>query len=485
MATKKRYKTSTASKLEVSQLDACSWELRKTGGMNVPGRIIANSEIMRQLDAKVFTQLANVASLPGIVDAAFAMPDAHCGYGFPIGGVAAFLPERGGVVSAGGVGFDIACGVRSLLTNISALDIRSRQKELADSLFAHVPAGLGVAAPDELNSKDLESLLYLGARWAVDAGFGEQRDLEYCEEHGAMQGADPDHVSPHAKERLKTQVGTLGSGNHYLEVQEVVEIFDKQAAQAFGLQQGMAICSIHCGSRGLGHQIGTDYLALMLKEANRHGINLPDKELACAPLHSKVGQNYLAAMAAGVNCALANRQVITHLARQAFAKVFPQSRLDLLYDVSHNTCKQETHTLGAKQMRLYVHRKGATRALGPSHPDLPSAYKQVGQPVLIGGSMGTRSYVLTGCAASLAFASANHGAGRILSRSQAKKQFKGRDVVNSLHHQGVTLRVASYRGAAEEAPEAYKDVDAVVNVAEQAGLARKVAALMPLVCIKG
>lgn len=485
MAAKKKKMAGSTAKHEVSQVNACIWELLKTGQMNVPGRIFADAAIMRQLDTRVFTQLANVASLPGVVDAAFAMPDAHSGYGFPIGGVAAFLPERGGVVSAGGVGFDIACGVRTLLTGLSADDVRSRQKELADSLFARVPAGLGVSGKRELTNKELERFLSLGARWAVNAGFGEQRDLEYCEERGAMPGADPDQVSQQAKDRMKSQVGTLGSGNHYLEVQEVVDIFDSQAAQAFGLRQGMVVCSIHCGSRGLGHQIGTDYLALMLKEAPRHGLSLPDKELACTPLDSKLGQNYLAAMAAGVNCALANRQAITHLVRQAFAEIYPQSRLELLYDVSHNTCKQETHTLGSKEMRLYVHRKGATRAFGPGHPDLPLAYRQTGQPVLIGGSMGTRSYVLAGCGAATAFASANHGAGRTLSRSQAKKQFQGRDIVSSLQHQGVLLRVASYRGAAEEAPGAYKDVDAVVNVVQQAGLARKVAALAPLVCVKG
>jgi len=453
--------------------------------MRVPGRLVADAELMRQLDPMVFTQLANVASLPGIVDAAWAMPDAHSGYGFPIGGVAAFAEERGGVVSAGGVGFDIACGVRTLCTNLNARDIRERQKALADALFMHVPAGLGVHAERQLGSREMESMLLEGARWAVQAGYGEARDLEYCEERGIMAGAEPDQVSEHAKERQLGQVGTLGSGNHYLEVQEVVAIFDQVAAEAFGLAKGMAVCSIHCGSRGLGHQIGTDYLQRMLKEAPRHGLALPDKELACAPLDSKLGRAYLGAMRAGVNCALANRQVLTHQARLAFASVFPEARLQLLYDVSHNTCKEEQHTVGTKRMRLFVHRKGATRAFGPGHPDLPPNYAQVGQPVLVGGSMGTRSFVLAGTGSAQAFASANHGAGRNLSRSQAKKQFQGRDVVASLAHQGVLLRVASYRGAAEEAPGAYKDIERVVTATQEAGLARKVAALSPLVCVKG
>lgn len=485
MAAKKKKKKGNAAALEVSPCASWAWELPRQGKMRVPGRIFADASLMRQMDALVLTQLANVACLPGIVEAAFAMPDAHSGYGFPIGGVAAFSSERGGVVSAGGVGFDIACGVRTLVTNLAAKDVRKRHKELADTLFKRIPAGLGVHAREELSMKELEAMLMLGARWAVDAGQGEARDLEYCEERGVMPGAEPDQVSEIAKKRQLGEMGTLGSGNHYLEVQEVDEVFDTQAAQAFGLEKGLAVCSIHCGSRGLGHQIGTDYLARMTAEASRHGLELADRELACAPLDSKLGRCYLGAMRAGVNCALANRQVLTHQARLAFMEIFPESRLQLLYDVSHNTCKEELHMVGGKKMRLFVHRKGATRAFGPGHPDLPPAFAAVGQPVLVGGSMGTRSFILAGAGAKEAFASANHGAGRNLSRSQARKQFQGRDVVAGLARKGIQLRVANYRGAAEEAPGAYKDIEAVVSVTQEAGFARKVAALTPLLCVKG
>lgn len=455
--------------------------------MRVPGLLYADAPLIREMDATVFQQVANVASLPGIVEASYAMPDAHSGYGFPIGGVAAFSAERGGVVSAGGVGFDIACGVRTLHTGLMAEDIRTRQKELADTLFQCIPAGVGVTGDIALNEQQMDAMLEGGAQWAVASGWGEANDLEYCEEKGRMRGARPDYVSATAKNRQRREVGTLGSGNHYLEVQEVVDIFDPTIAQAFGLRKGAAVCSIHCGSRGLGHQIGTDYLGLMLSQAPKHGLTLPDKELACAPLDSRLGRDYLGAMRAGINCALANRQVLTHLTREAFARHFPHARLRLLYDVSHNTCKEEEHVVGNKIMRLFVHRKGATRAFGPGHPELPLAYREYGQPVLVGGSMGSLSYILAGCAqsASCAFSSANHGAGRAMSRQQAKKRFQGRHVLSSLEQQGILVRAAHFRGVAEEAPSAYKDVDAVINVAAQAGLAVKVAALAPLVCVKG
>ncbi len=487
MAKRKKKSSSTAAAL--LQREAWLWELEKTASMRVPGLVVASEALLRAMEGPVFTQLANVAALPGIVQAAWAMPDAHSGYGFPIGGVAAFDPHQGGVVSAGGVGFDIACGVRTLLTNLNAPRIRERHKELADTLFSHVPAGLGRSGDLHLSPREMDAMLHGGACWAVDAGFGEARDLECCEENGVMRGADPDMVSEHAKKRQEDQVGTLGSGNHYLEVQEVVRIFDDKTAQAFGLSLGQAVVSIHCGSRGLGHQIGTDFLKRMLDQAPRHGLNLPDKELACAPLDSTLGREYLGAMRAGINCALANRQVLTHLARQAFAAVFPEARLSLLYDVSHNTCKEETHLVNGTKRRLFVHRKGATRAFGPGHPDLPPEFRRTGQPVLVGGSMGAHSYILAGMvtedSADKAFASANHGAGRSMSRSQAKKQFQGRDILMDMQRQGILLRAASLRGVAEEAPGAYKDVDEVVQTAQDAGLARMVAALSPLVCVKG
>jgi len=326
-----------------------------------------------------------------------------------------------------------------------------------------------------------------GARWAVDHGYGSAADLDRIEEHGCMSGAEPDQVSDQAKRRQRDEIGTLGSGNHYLELQEIVEIYDTKAADRFRLQQGEVVVSIHCGSRGLGHQIGTEFLRQMVIAAPGYGIELPDRELACAPINSPLGKSYLGAMRAAINCALANRQVITHLAREVFANVLPGSHLSLIYDVSHNTCKQEWHTVDGRSRSLYVHRKGATRAFGPGHPALPNDLRDIGQPVLIGGSMGTASYILVGTEAGMsrAFSSACHGAGRAMSRHQATRQWHGRALVDELASQGILIRSPSLRGVAEEAPGAYKDVSAVVEAADRAGLARKVAKLKPLLCIKG
>ena len=350
-----------------------------------------------------------------------------------------------------------------------------------------MPAGLGSTGEIHLNDRGMNAMLGGGAQWAVEQGFGERADLERIEEQGCMRGADPAQVSQKAKHRQRDEMGTLGSGNHYLEVQHVDRIYDETLATAFGVNEGDVIVSIHCGSRGLGHQIGTEFLRLMATSASRHGISLPDRELACAPISSDVGRSYLGAMRAAVNCALANRQIITHLARAAFEAVAPGCRLSLLYDVSHNTCKTETHVVDGVARELYVHRKGATRAFGPGNPDLPAALREAGQPVLIGGSMGTCSYVLAGTRDSerRAFSSACHGAGRAMSRRQAKKQWRGRRIVDELAEQGILIRSPSLRGVAEEAPLAYKDVSRVVDVADIAGLARKVARLRPLVCIKG
>jgi tRNA-splicing ligase RtcB len=401
--------------------------------------------------------------------------------------VAAFDPDEGGVVSAGGVGFDVSCGVRCLLTGLSADAILSVQEPLAEALFTAIPAGVGSTGQIRLSDAEMDAMLRGGARWAVAQGYGEAADLERIEEHGCMAGADPKAVSAQAKKRQREEMGTLGSGNHYLEVQRVAEIYDEATAAAFGLVRDQVVVSIHCGSRGLGHQIGTEYLKEMALAAKSYGIVLPDRELACAPITSPVGQRYLGAMRAAINCALANRQVITHLTRRVFAEFFPGLSLPLLYDVSHNTCKVETHEVDGRRRSLYVHRKGATRAFGPGHPELPEALRPVGQPVLIGGSMGTASYVLVGTRESeaLAFSSACHGAGRAMSRQQALKRWQGREVVESLARRGVVVRSPSFRGVAEEAPEAYKDVSAVVDAADRAGLARKVAKLVPLVCIKG
>jgi tRNA-splicing ligase RtcB len=461
------------------------WWIPRTGRMRVPGILLATADLLHDMDDKVAEQVANVAALPGIVTAAFALPDAHWGYGFPIGGVAAFAPEAGGVVSAGGVGFDISCGVRTLRTGLSVDEVRPRLEALADALFRLVPCGVGSTSRIALRPADLEELMVGGAGWAVAQGHGDRADLAFMEEQGCVAGAAPDAVSAEAKHRQRDQLGTLGSGNHYLEVQAVAEIHDEAIARAYGLRAGEVVLSVHCGSRGLGHQIGTDYLKTMLAEAKTRGIDLPERELACAPLDSPSGRNYLGAMRAAINCALANREVITHFAREAFAEIFPTASLTLLYDVSHNTCKEELHEVDGSPRRLFVHRKGATRAFGPGHPELPAAYRPVGQPVLVGGSMGTASYVLAGTDQGPAFASAVHGAGRVLSRHAATRRWQGKSIVRDLGSRGIVLRSPSLRGLAEEAPGAYKDIDRVIDAAAAVGLAVKVAKLVPLACVKG
>jgi tRNA-splicing ligase RtcB len=439
------------------------------------------------MDEKVYEQAQNVATLPGIVRASYAMPDAHWGYGFPIGGVAAFDPEEGGVVSAGGVGFDISCGVRCLHTGLGRADILPVQKDLADRLYRRIPVGVGSTGSLHLDPAEMDAMLAGGAGWAVGRGFGTGADLERIEERGRMAGAEPGRVSGRAKTRQRDEMGTLGSGNHYLEVQEVKEVYDASTARAFGLAPGDIVLMIHCGSRGLGHQIGTEFLREMATAASGHGLVLPDRELACAPIRSEVGQEYLGAMRAAINCAFANRQILTHLVREVFAELFPQARLPLLYDVSHNTCKEEEHRVEGRARPLFVHRKGATRAFPPGHPDLPPALQEAGQPVLIGGSMGTASYVLAGRKESedRAWSSACHGAGRAMSRHQATRTWQGRRVVDELAAHGILVRSPSLRGIAEEAPGAYKDVKAVVEAADAAGLARMVARVEPLVCVKG
>lgn len=469
------------------QLSEHEWQLDPAGDMRVPAIIYGDAALMTEMDDKVREQIVNVACLPGIVGAAHVMPDAHWGYGFPIGGIAAFDPEQGGIVSAGGVGFDISCGVRTLLTGLRRGQVEAVKRELAESLFATVPAGLGSRGKITLDPAEMDAMLAGGARWALAQGLGRQEDLERIEEHGRMEGAEPDAVSERAKARQRAEMGTLGSGNHYLEVQEVSAVHDEAVAAVFGLRRGEVVVSIHCGSRGLGHQIGTEFLREMAISAPAHGIHLPDLELACAPIMSELGKRYLGAMRAGINCALANRQIITHLTRRVFADYFPDTRLDLLFDVSHNTCKEEHHEIEGAQRRLFVHRKGATRAFGPGHPDLPVIFASVGQPVFIGGSMGTVSAIMAGVATKpeRAFASACHGAGRRLSRHQALKRWRGREVVDELAHRGIIIRSPSSRGVAEEAPGAYKDTVAVVEAAHASGLARKVATLSPIVCVKG
>ena len=460
------------------------WWIHPTAQMRVPAIIYAGEKLIADMDEKVREQLTNVTTLPGIQRAAYAMPDAHWGYGFPIGGVAAFDPAEGGVISAGGVGFDISCGVRALHTGLTADQLEFLKEDLADALFKKIPAGVGSTGAIQLTEKEMDEMLMGGAQWAVARGYGIPEDIERIEEGGSASGARPEFVSPQAKKRQAHEMGTLGSGNHYLEVQRVAEIFDSSKARVLGLEQDDILVSIHCGSRGLGHQVGTDYLKTMVSEGYRP---IPDRELASAPIRSQLGQHYLGAMRAATNCALANRQIITHLVRGAFAEIIPNVELKLLYDVSHNTCKIERHVVDGESRELFVHRKGATRSFGPGHPELPASLRGAGQPVLIGGTMGTESYILIGTSRSeeLAFSSACHGAGRSMSRTQATKLWQGRKLIDELAEKGVLIRTRSYRGVAEEAPGAYKDVNAVAEAAEQAGLAQRVVRLVPLICVKG
>ncbi|HEX7112638.1 MAG TPA: RtcB family protein [Mizugakiibacter sp.] len=472
------------SRLE--QLDAYRWRLRGEAG-RAPVVLFGDRELLAGMDDKVLEQIGNVARLPGLAGAAMTMPDAHWGYGFPIGGVAAFDAEAGGIVSAGGVGFDISCGIRCLRTGLKLDKLARKMKALADGLFVSIPAGLGREGHLHVDPETLDRILVGGAQWAVERGYGSGEDLAYIEDRGRADGADPAQVSAQAKARQLREMGTLGSGNHYLEVQVVDRVFDAAAAAAFAIAEGDVLVSIHCGSRGLGHQIGTEFLVSLAKAAGRLGIALPDRELACAPIASPEGQAYLGAMRAGINCALANRQILAYLTRHTVRHFFPDAELSTLFDVSHNTCKAETHRVDGRERLLHVHRKGATRAFGPGHPALPDRYRAFGQPVIIGGSMGTGSYILAGCAEgeARAFSSASHGAGRQMSRSAALRRWRGRELIDDLAERGILIRTESMRGAAEEAPGAYKDVHRVAEATEGAGLARRVAFLRPKVCIKG
>ena len=455
------------------------------GPMRVPGVVFATHDLLpdpagdRSLD-----QVANVATLPAIVEASYAMPDIHWGYGFPIGGVAATDVGAGGVISPGGVGFDISCGVRLLAANLTRAELAPRLSRVMDALSAAVPRGAGRGGVWQLGRGELENVLTGGARYAVQQGHGTERDLSRCEDDGVIAGADQGHVSPRAIERGLHQVGSLGSGNHFLEVQEVAEVFDPDVAGVFGLSRGQVCVMIHCGSRGLGHQICGDHVRVMDGAMTRYGISVPDRQLACAPVGSPEGQAYLGAMAAAANYARANRQLLSQAARDVFRKL-AGSELQLVYDISHNLAKIEEHEVGGRRPRLCVHRKGATRALPPGHPDLPADLAEAGQPVLVPGSMGTASYVLAGVAVGGAFYSTCHGAGRVMSRHQAARSVTGASLRHRLESEGIAVRGASARGLAEEAPEAYKDVDQVVAAAVGAGLCRTIARLVPLGVVKG
>jgi tRNA-splicing ligase RtcB len=459
--------------------------------MRVAAHFYADDDILaKALEDRSLEQLVNTATLPGIVGQAMAMPDIHQGYGFPIGGVVATrLPS--GVISPGGVGYDINCGVRVMGTHLDAEDIQPHIEELADALYRHLPSGVGVQGHLHINKAELDQILADGSRWAQREGYARPEDLAHTEEGGCMTGADPAKVSKAAKARGQGQVGTLGSGNHFAEVDVVTEISDAHAADVLGLRKGQAVVQVHCGSRGLGHQVATDYIEQFLRLGGRYGIQLPDRQLVCAPLDSPEGQSYLAAMNCAANYAWANRQVLTYHIREAFEEALAgkvrNRDLFLVYDVAHNMAKIETHTVGGEQTRVCVHRKGATRAYGPGHPDLPTDYREIGQPVLVPGSMGTASYILVGTSASMqhTFGSCCHGAGRVLSRAEAKRQVRGEELRGQLNRNGITIRAGSMAGLAEEAPQAYKDVDRVIRVVNAAGLACTVARLEPVAVIKG
>jgi tRNA-splicing ligase RtcB len=477
----------------LERLDATRWRIPRSGGMRVDGIVYASEAMIEDIrrDASL-EQVANVAHLPGILDASIAMPDIHWGYGFPIGGVAA-MDADDGVVSPGGVGYDINCGVRLLASRLDREEIEPLLPRLVDRLFASVPTGVGATRSDlSLGRRELAGVLAGGAAWAVERGLGERRDLEAIEEGGALPGADPEAVSERAYARGRDQLGTLGSGNHFAEVQVVSEVYDEATARAFGLVPGRVAVMIHSGSRGLGHQVASEHIQVMLRAVEKYGIALPDRQLCCAPIASPEGSRYLAAMAAAANFAFANRQVMTHWVRESFAEALDRPAgdlgLEVVYDVCHNIAKIETFAApGGGTRRACVHRKGATRAYPPGHALVPERYREAGQPVLIPGDMGRYSYVLAGAQRAFedTFGSACHGAGRLMSRKAAKKAAKGRSLVAEMKRRGVHVRAAGMGTVAEEMPEAYKDVSDVVDVVDRAGIARKVAQLRPLAVVKG
>jgi tRNA-splicing ligase RtcB len=480
-------------KLEVERLDPWRLRIPRTGGMNADGIVYADERIRSLIgEDQALEQVANVAHLPGIVGASLAMPDIHWGYGFPIGGVAAFDEERGGVVSPGGVGYDINCGVRLLSTTIDKSRIEGRAKELAELLYRAVPSGVGASRKDlVLDPGKLRAIMTQGAPWLVEQGFGRERDLLHIEEGGRFAGAEPANVSQRAFERGLGQLGTLGSGNHFVEVGWLDEVDDEELAKKLGLERGKVSVIVHTGSRGFGHQICTDFIEVMNEAVAKYKIDLPDRQLCCAPIGSPEGQAYLKAMSCAVNYAFANRQLITHWVRRAFAELLGEDDealgLDVVYDVCHNIAKFEEHPVGNVTKRLCVHRKGATRAFPPGHPKTPAAYQETGQPVLIPGDMGRSSYVLVGTAraAQETWGSTCHGAGRVLSRGAAERAARGRNIALELAEEGVIVRAASRATIVEEMPEAYKDVVDVVNVVAGAGISKKVARHRPLAVVKG
>jgi len=479
---------------QLVKIDDYHWKIPQAykEGMRVPGLIYASEEMLESIgEEQTPEQVANVAFLPGIVNFSMAMPDIHWGYGFPIGGVAA-MGVKDGVISPGGVGYDINCGVRLLRTNLNEAEVRLKIKQLVNELFANVPSGLGSEGKIKVSQKEMKELMIEGAHWAVKHGFGSKEDLDATEEGGRMKNADPGRVSDRAIKRGMPQTGTLGSGNHFLEVQIVKEIFEPQIAKVMGIEAvGQILVLIHTGSRGFGHQVCTDHLRVMEEAVSRYGIKLPDRQLACAPIDSKEGRDYLAAMACAANYAWCNRQCIVHWVRESFSKVFAKTPEDLgmkqIYDVAHNIAKIEEHMVEGQKLKVCVHRKGATRAFPPGHKDIPQRYKEIGQPVLIPGDMGRCSFIAVGTQKAMeeSFGSTCHGAGRILSRHAARRSLRGKDVAQDLERRGITIKTGSIPSLAEEASQAYKDVTEVIEVCHQAGISKKVARATPLGVIKG
>ncbi len=491
----KKFRYGSATKVPLERIDQCIWRIPQTykAGMRVPGMVFADEDLLGKMKMdRTLEQCANVAHLPGIYKYSIILPDGHEGYGFPIGGVAATDYEEG-VISPGGVGYDINCGVRLLRSDLTEHDLRPKLAELVNIIFNNVPCGLGSRRKDfRVTTHELDRLVTEGVQWIIDQGLGWSEDIKHCEERGCLEAANPDKVSSRAKSRGLPQIGTLGSGNHFLEIQKVDKIYNPQVAKTFGIgQEGQVTAMIHCGSRGFGHQVCSDYLRLMERAVYKYKIKLPDRELACAPGTSNEAEDYYQAMACAVNYAFSNRQAITHWVRQSFERVFKQSAddlgLHLIYDVAHNIAKIEDHRVNGEKRRVWVHRKGATRAFPPGHKNVTPDYRGVGQPVIIPGSMGTSSWLLVGApkAMEVSFGSTAHGAGRMLSRSAAKRRFWGGDIKKALEKRGITIRAASAVVLAEEADPAYKDVDRVVEVSDKLGIATRVCRLVPMGVVKG
>jgi tRNA-splicing ligase RtcB len=470
---------------ELKKINDYEWEIPKTGKMNVPGKIFASKKLIEKIKQDLtLQQVQNVAMLPGILKASIAMPDAHQGYGASIGAVAAF-PASTGIVSPGMCGFDINCGIRILSTDIPFSEFLKKRKQVLHDIYRTIPSGVGRGRKERLSFEQLEEVLKKGVEWAVENGYGKKEDMERCEEHGKMEGANPDNVSKRAKQRGLPQLGTLGAGNHFLEIQKVEEIFDEQIAEIFGLSKDNIVVAIHCGSRGLGHQVASDYMKAMEEEYGFE--NLPDRELINAPINSRLGKEYFSAMKCAVNYAFCNRQLIMHDVRNVLEKHFPGNKNHLIYDVAHNITKIEKHIIDGKEKEVIVIRKGATRSFGPGRKEIPKIYREVGQPVIIPGSMGTSSYVLAGTkkAEEISWGSTAHGAGRVMSRHEALRQFRGEKIKQELKDKDIEIEAGGWKGIAEEAPGVYKNIDEVVKVSHEAGIGNLVAKMKPLAVMKG